>query len=69
MFDNVSKVCGILYYKFCFNLLSHLTLPVMGLFLGVCMPKSGDGSDSKFVFCPLYSFYFFIFGMLFSACN
>ena len=55
--------------EFCFNLLSLLTLRVMGLFLGNCMPKDGDGSDSKFDFCPLYSFYFFIFGMLFSACN
>jgi len=28
MFDNVSKVYGILYDKFCFNLLSHLTFRV-----------------------------------------
>ena len=55
--------------EFCFNLLSLLTLRVMGLFLGVCMLKSGDGSDSKFDFRLLCSFYFFIFGMLFSACN
>ena len=41
----------------------------MGLFLVDCVLKNGEGSDSKFDFRLLCSFYFFIFGMLFSACN